>query len=156
MGKLKKNSLYELYKTDSNLEKNGKELTFADGAVRVKLARAGGANQRFEKILTANSKPYRRAIQAELMSNEKANELLMQTYAEAIVLSWETLVEKEDGTEEYVKGLMLEGSDEIQPATKDNIFKVFKAVPDLFREMAEEANKITNYRNYEQEEDAKN
>lgn len=152
----KKNSLYDLYKTDSNLEKLGKEVIFADGAVKIKLARAGGANQKFEKILTANSKPYRRAIQAELISNEKANELLMATYAEAVVMSWETLVEKEDGTEEYVNGLMLEGSDDIQPATKENILKVFKAVPDLFKEIAEEANKLTNYRNYEKEEDAKN
>jgi hypothetical protein len=152
----KKNSLYDLYKTDSNLEKLGKEVIFADGAVKIKLARAGGANQKFEKILTANSKPYRRAIQAELISNEKANELLMATYAEAVVMSWETLVEKEDGTEEYVNGLMLEGSDDIQPATKENILKVFKAVPDLFKEIAEEANKLTNYRSYEKEEDAKN
>jgi hypothetical protein len=152
----KKNSLYDLYKTDSNLEKLGKEVIFADGAVKIKLARAGGANQKFEKILTANSKPYRRAIQAELISNEKANELLMATYAEAVVISWETLVEKEDGTEEYVNGLMLEGSDDIQPATKENILKVFKAVPDLFKEIAEEANKLTNYRSYEKEEDAKN
>jgi hypothetical protein len=148
--------MYELYKTDSSVEKNGKELLFADGMIRVKLARAGGSNQRFEKILAANSKPYRRAIQAELITNEKANELLMATYAEAIVLSWETLVEKEDGTEEYVSGIMLEDSEDLQPVNKENIMKVFKSLPDLFKEMAEEANKLTNYRSYAMEEDAKN
>ena len=153
---MRKNSMYELYKTDSSVEKSGKELLFADGQIKVKLCRAGGSNQKFEKILAANSKPYRRAIQAELISNEKANELLMATYAEAIVQSWETLVEKEDGTEGYREGLYLEGNDELQPATKENILKVFKALPDLFKEMVEEANKITNYRNYEKEEDSKN
>jgi hypothetical protein len=156
MGKIKKNSLYELYKTDSTVEKNGKELLFADGQIRVKLSRAGGANQKFEKILAANSKPFRRAIQAELLGNDKANELLMATYAEAVVNSWETLTEKEDGTEEYVTGIQLEGVDELQPVNKENILKVFKALPDLFKEMVDEANKITNYRTYEKEEDAKN
>lgn len=153
---MSKHSLYELYKTDSSLEKQGKEFLFADGQIRVKLSRAGGSNQKFEKILAANSKPYRRAIQAELITNEKANELLMLTYSEAVVQSWETLVEKEDGTESFVSGLYLEGIEELQPATKDNIFKVFQALPDLFKEMAEEANKLTNYRSYEKEEDAKN
>lgn len=151
-----KHSLYDLYKTDSVLEKQGKEFLFADGQIRVKLSRAGGSNQKFEKILAANSKPYRRAIQAELITNEKANELLMATYAEAVVQSWETLVTNDDGAENYVSGVEIEGMKDLQPATKENIMKVFMALPDLFKEMAEEANKLTNFRSYEKEEDAKN
>ncbi len=151
----KKNPLFELYKTDSTLEKQGKEFLFADGNVKVKLCRAGGANQKFEKILAANSKPYRRAIQAELLSNDKANELLMSTYAEAVIIFWYTLVENEQGEKNWVEGVMLEDG-EIHPANVENVTQVFTLLPDLFKEIAEEANKITNFRTYEKEEDAKN
>jgi len=149
-------SIYELYKTDSTLEKQGKPFLFADGNLRVTLARAGGGNQRYEKILTANAKPYRRAIQAELISPDKAQEILMATYAEAIVQKWETLITQDDGMGDFKEGILLEGMEGLQPVNIANIVKLFKTLPELFREVQEEANKLSNYQTYEREEDVKN
>jgi hypothetical protein len=149
-------SIYELYKTEKKIEQDGKAFLFASGNLRLTLARAGGSNQRFEKILTANSKPFRRAIQAELLSNEKAQELMMRTYAEAVIRKWETLMPKEDGTDEFRDGMLVEGHEDLQPKTIDNMVKIFMAYPELFKEVQEEANKLSNYQESLTEEDAKN
>lgn len=144
-------SMYKSYKTDEQLEKNGIRVLFAEDEICLTLARAGGQNAGFQKSLAANLKPYRRALQSETLSDKKANELLMKTFAESVVLKWETRV---DGI--YREGIEVEGKTELQPATVENMVAVFQALPDLFEDIKAEASRLSNYRKVEREEDAKN
>lgn len=144
-------SIYDLYKTDSKLEKDGVPLLFADEELRITIARAGGGNTKYDRIIAANVKPYKRAIQSDLLSTDKANDILYKTFAESVIVKWETKV---DG--EFKEGLELEGVPGLQPATMPNMVKVFKALPDLFEEIKAEALKVSNFRNMVREEDAKN
>lgn len=145
-------SMYKSYKTDEQLEKNGIRVLFAEDEICLTLARAGGQNAGFQKALAANLKPYRRALQSETLSDKKANELLMKTFAESVVLRWETRAE--DGT--YREGIEVEGKTELQPVTVENMVAVFQALPDLFEDIKAEASRLSNYRKVEREEDAKN
>ena len=149
-------NFYQMYETDKDKEKNGVPFLFADGMLRITLARAGGGNTKFARILAANSKPYKRAIQNEQLSDEKANDLMMKTYAEAVVTNWETEVKQEDGTKVFKKGVLLKGQEGLQPVNIENIVAVFKLIPDLFSDVMAEASKLSNYISYQREEDAKN
>ena len=148
-------NFYQMYETDKDKEKNGVPFMFADGMLRITLARAGGGNNKFARILAANSKPYKRAIQNEQLSDEKANDLMMKTYAEAVVTNWETEVE-EDGKKVFKKGILIKGQEGLQPVNIENIVAVFKLIPDLFSDVMAEASKLSNYISYQREEDAKN
>lgn len=144
-------SIYDLYKTDSRKEKEGVPLLFADEELRITLARAGGGNTKYDRIIAANAKPYKRAIQSDLLSTDKANEILARTFAESVIVKWETRV---DG--EYREGVELEDIPGLQPANIVNMTKVFIALPDLFEEIKSEATKMVNFREAVREEDAKN
>jgi hypothetical protein len=143
-------SIYDLYKTESQKEKEGVPIMFADEEIRITLARAGGGNTKYDRIIAANAKPYKRAIQSDLLSADKANELIARTFAEAVIVKWETKV---DG--EYKDGIELEGVG-IQPATVKNITQVLTALPDLLEEIKTEATRMSNFRTAVREEDAKN
>lgn len=141
-------SMYEQFQTDPDLEKNGIFIDY--GEFRVTLARAGGANKQYAKLLEAKTKPYRRAIQIETMDNEKAMDLLLEAFAEAVVLNWEV----KDG-DKWKKGI--EGPDgDVIPFNTDNVIKTLRALPDLFNDLQEQASKVALYRKSIDEDDAGN
>ncbi len=152
-------SLYESFKTDPDLEIKGINLDYGNSLITV--ARAGGSNKKFLKVLERLMKPYRRAIQTETMDNAVATTLLHKAYAEAIVLRWETrkpATTDKDGKE--VEGKMvvgIEGPDgNVLPFTADNITQTFDNLPDLFADVQEAASKASLYRATVLEEDAGN
>lgn len=147
-------SLYKTFKTDPALETQGIVLQY-DTSFRVTVARAGGANKRFAKILDEITRPYRRAIQTESMDNARGEELLQEAYARGVVLKWETNVAPDGQEPEWKEGI--EGPDgEVIPFNVENVIKTFKALPDLFRAIQEDAGKQALYRTTVQEADAGN
>lgn len=141
-------SLYSQFKTDSNLEQTGVVLDY--GNFRVTIARAGGANKKFERVLDAKTKPYRRAIQTETMDNKRGLEILREVYAEAVVLDWQTKTEKG-----WEKGIEAEDG-KLLPVTVENILLTFNNLPDLFQDIQEQANKAALYRQSIREAESKN
>ena len=143
-------SIYKQFKTDQKLEKEGVEFDYGD--FKIILARAGGANKRFARLLEQKTKPYKRAIQTETMDNEKALDLLREVYAEAVVLGWATKVKDKwvDGIEDP------ENPEKTIPATPENILKVLRDLPEIFGEIQEMASKAALYRETVREDDAKN
>ncbi len=139
------------YRTDKALEKKGIEVDF--GNFKVTIARAGGGNKRFAKLLEAKTRPYKRAIQTETMDNDVAQTLLKEVYSEAIVLNWETKVK-----DEWKAGIEDLNSDEFKllPFKPENVMTVLNEVPDVFTMLQEEASKSANYRMMVLEDDAKN
>lgn len=161
-------SMYTQFQTDTNLEKSGVDLDYGDFVVTV--ARAGGANKRFEKTLEAKTKSVKRAIQTETLDNERGKAILREVYAEAVVLKWSVrvaadkngkpieplkLTAEADGPTVFVEGI--EGpSGDVMEATVENIAATFKALPDLFMDIQEQSNKVALFRQAMAEAEAKN
>lgn len=142
-------SMYKQFKTNPVLEKSGIVLDYGD--YRITVARAGGANKRYLKVLDARTKPYRRAIQMETMDPERAAAIFKQVYAETIVINWETKV---DG--EWHEGIESPTGGDLLPVTIENIVSTFNELNDLFMDVREQAEKSVLFRQSIQEEEGKN
>lgn len=132
-------SLFAAFKTDPELEKNGVVLLYS--GLRLTVARAGGANTAFGKLLNARLKPYERQMQQKTMDNDVADDIVRKTYADAIIKFSE--VELEDGT--FIEGCTNEAGD-VLPFTPANVEAMFVALPDLFRDVQSQAQLMTVYR----------
>jgi hypothetical protein len=142
--------MYELFSSDPSAEKEGIALDY--GEFRVTIARAGGANKRYAKLLNQKSKPFQRLIQLDQLDNDKAIEILMDVHSLCVVKNWE--VKDEDG--KWVDGIESADGKAILPVTPANIFDTFKALPDLFADIREQAEKGALFRNALREEAAGN
>lgn len=135
-------SLRNAYKTSAKLETDG--VIFETGNTRVRLRRAGGANTAFNIAMVKVAKDHKRAIDLDLMGEEKANRLLYELYAEHVVVSWETNVGS-DERPEWVDGID-DGNGGVIPATFDNVVATFTDIPDYFAECKSNAESLQYYR----------
>ena len=145
-------SMYKIFETDPELETKGVVVDYGD--FRVTVARAGGANKRYAKVAETRSRPYRRAIENELLPNDRANELLMEIYAEAAVLNWEVNKGTQDSPT-WVQGIEARDGT-ILPFTYDNIMLTFRALPLLYEDLQKQSSKAALYRRELLEVEAKN
>lgn len=163
-------SMYKQFQTDTNLEREGVDLNYGEFIVRV--ARAGGGNKRFARVLEDKMKPVRRALQTETLDDTRSAALLHEAFAEGVVLKWSVRVVA-DAKGKPVEPLKLAGADpeapnsvfiegiegpngEILPYNTANVVSTFKALPELFADIREQASKITLFRQAAQEADAGN
>ena len=146
--------MYEQYETDPVFEKNGIWIDYGD--FRVKIARAGGANKSYMKYAEVKTKPFRRAISAGSMPEERSRGLLYDIYAETVILDWETSdgVDK-DNNVKWKNGIGKKGGG-ILPVTKENIITTFKNLPAVFSDLQQAAEGIALFRAAEMGEDGKN
>jgi len=147
-------SMYKSFRTDQNAEKSGIIIDYGD--FRVTIARAGGANKKYQRVLENVTRPFRRAIQTEQMDNERAEDLLKIVYARSIVRNWELKQEDaESGEVTWVEGI--EGSEgDVLPVNEENIILTFDNLPDLFADIKEQAAKQALFRSSLREEAAGN
>lgn len=130
---------YSVFRTDKSLEKEGIVLDYGD--FKIKIARAGGANAAFQKALAAKVRPYKRQLDAGTIPDDVAEKLFLDVYAESVVLGWEGV------TDENGKPL---------PYSKENAVKLFSDLPDLFRDVQNQAASISNFRAEVTEDTIKN
>lgn len=138
-------SLYTQFKTDDSLEKTGILVEYgmtADGKpICIRIARAGGANKAYEKRMEAEVKPYRRMIQNETIEKALIDRILMKVFAETVVLGWEN-VQDTDGNDITFSA--------------ENCIKLFNDLPDLFKDIQEQAQRAALFRADIREADAGN
>lgn len=138
-------SLYKQFATDKNVERDGVVLSYGKNSknkdINIRIARAGGANIRYTKLLEAAIKPYRRQLQNETMDNGVAEDITMRVYAQSVVLGWEG-VEDENGND--------------MKFTVENCMKLFKDLPDLWADIQSQATRAALFRQDILEADAKN
>ena len=138
-------SLYKQFATDKNVERDGVVLSYGKNSknkdITLRIARAGGANIRYTKLLEAAIKPYRRQLQNETMDNGVAEDITMRVYAQSVVLGWEG-VEDENGND--------------MEFTVENCMKLFKDLPDLWADIQSQATRAALFRQDILEADAKN
>jgi hypothetical protein len=144
-------SAYKLFANDKSTEQEGILINYGD--FRLRIARAGGANQKFRRLLQAKLKPYRHQIDNDTMDEAVSEQLLRAAYAEAVILGWESRVET-NGVETWEPWLETpDGRVEYSTAA---CVKVLNDLPELFRDVQTMAGKSANFRRAEEEEDAKN
>lgn len=132
-------SVYELFETNKDVEKSGIILDY--GKFKFTVARAGGANKKFAKLLEVKRKPYQRVLATGTIDPEVATQIMREVYAESVVLGWEGVTDR--------KGKDL-------PFTAKNCVQLFQDLPDLFEDIMEQAQKAALFREHIREEEAKN
>ncbi len=131
--------IYEMCGTSVDKEVNGTVVEYGDA--KITLARAGGRNHRFAETLSKKLQPYRRAASNGTLPPETDRKLLIEVYAETVVLGWENILDQ-DGSP--------------IPCNKQNIIKVFTDLPDFFRDIQELANSVTTFREQDIDDAVKN
>lgn len=140
---------YKMFKTNQNLETSGIVLDYGD--FRIRIARAGGANKKFAKILEAKMKPYRRQADNGTLQEDIANNVLIESYAEGVVLGFEVKV----GENQYESGVPQEDGT-VKPYSVDAVKGIFHSLPDLFADVQTQARQMALFREQEVDEDIKN
>jgi len=124
----KKGGGYRAFRSDTVAEQEGVELDY--GAFRVTIARAGGANKSYERLLEVLTKPYRRAIQLETLDPKISEKIMKEAMAKAIILNWEVLVDAEGNPDpegqDWKQGVEDPDTGELLPFTWENVFTVLK------------------------------
>jgi hypothetical protein len=138
-------SLYKQFKTDENVEKDGVWLQYGLASngkyTSIRIARAGGSNMKYQRLLEKKTKPYRRQLQMDMADEKVIESVLIEVYAEAVILDWEN-VEGPDG--------------QMIPFSKENCIKLLRDLPDLFADIREQSTKNALFRAEIREQDAKN
>jgi hypothetical protein len=132
----KRQGMGALFGTDPVKEKDGVVIAYGLD-LRVRLARAGGANPRFSKVAEEKSRPYRRMAEQEMLPREVDEAVTREIFAEAVVLEWSGAFD-DDGE--------LAPVGESIPFSKENVVKAFEKWPEFFAFVIAESRRLANYR----------
>lgn len=141
---MSKSLLYSQFKTSDNLEKTGVWLQYGEEGgkpVRIRIARAGGGNVAYRKALDKVTRPHKKAIQMETLSPEMNKKLLMEVYADTVILGWEN-INDENG--------------EPMGFNRDNVMKLLGDLPDIFDDIVAQAQTMAIFRDEEKKADLGN
>jgi len=130
--------LYKLFKR-AEVETRGVWIDY--GCAKFKLARAGGDNKKFLAAMTRLAEPHKQAIAHNTLSEDDSRAMLAQAYAEAVILDWEGVTDENGAPLQF---------------SVSNAVKLLKDLPDLFIDLKEQAEQMTNFREGVREEAAKN
>jgi len=130
---------YDLFATNKDHEAKGVELDYGDFQITV--ARAGGNNRAYQKLLDAKTKPIRRALAAGQVDAKRTTTIMREVFAETVVLGWNGVTDK--------KGKKLAFSTE-------NVIKLFTDLPDLFQDVMSQASGFQLFQDVDTENDEGN
>jgi len=139
----KKGGGYGAFRSDLTAEQTG--LTLDYGSFRVTVARAGGSNKAYERLMTALSKPYTRAIQTETLDPRVSSQIMKEAMAKAVILNWEVLVDEDNPTDDASWEVGIEDPDtgETIPFDWENVLKVLNhpEVQNLYNDLRVQSGK---------------
>lgn len=130
----------KLFGTNKKKEVEGIVIKF--GTIRLRIARMGQNNKKFKAVWDRLNEPYA-ALHANKIDlpDDVQREIIIASYAEAIVMEWGR--ETPTGYEE-------------RPYTKELGIEVFTQEPDFFQFVVNESAKATNFRDKVAEAEEKN
>lgn len=131
-------SLYEMFETDAALETDGLALEY--GKATIIVARAGGANRKFQSVLESKLRPYRAQLRVGAMDDDVALRLLAEAYADGVIIAWDGVKDRDGNALEF---------------TKPNVVKLLLDLPDLFVDIQQQSQLMTNFIAESRDEDAK-
>lgn len=145
-------SLTARYKTNSELEIKGAKYELPandDGTIPTfYLARMSNANPRYLKVLNQVMKPYQREIQLGTLSEEKAKELQIRIFVDAILTGWENILASDVTGDPNAAGYL--------DFSKQYATMLLERLPELHRVLSDFASDMSNYLEVNREEAAKN
>lgn len=156
-----KDSPFAAFETNKELEQAGVRVDY--GPYFFQVARAGGANTRFRDLLRARLAPHKRALATETMSDELADVITREVFAETVVLGWGRPKKDKDGSPVVKDGKPVDepgvitwrdGSD--RQFSVEAVKELFKLLPDLATDLMNQAQSSALYRAVIAELDAKN
>lgn len=133
-------SIYDKFATDKKLEQEGIVLDYGDG-LELRIARAGGSNVKFEKVVQLKMKKYDRLVKNDLLDPGQMREVMREVLAETVVLGWKGVTDRQ-------------GND--IPFSKEACIQLFKDLPDLFDDVLEQSRKANLFKESILEEEAGN
>lgn len=133
-------SFYKKFKASERHETGGVWLDYGDSG-KILVARAGGGNRKYIREIEKLSRKYRRQLQLDMLPEPTARKLFIEIFARSIVLGWEGVTNE---------------AGEPMACTPENVVKLFTDLPDLFRDVQEQAGNLALFREEIDEEDAKN
>lgn len=158
---------YAMYEVNEDLETAG--VWLVDPFSRMRVARAGGKNTKFQSLYEALTKPFRRAIETKTLPKEQDMALSRELYAKACVVNWSVAevemvkgkpVAKKDEHGEVIwqDGMMHDPETfEVVPMSWQMVVKTFELKPELYTYIVQRANDVTVYRDEDGDEiDVKN
>ena len=111
------------------------------GDFKIEVKRAGSSNSAYTKLLAAKVKPFRFQIQSGTIDADVIRKVMAEVFAKTVIVGWEGVTDR--------KGKKLE-------FTHENCVKVLTDLPDMFEDIQDQADKLSNFRKEENEEVAKN
>jgi hypothetical protein len=143
-------SLFEQFATNRKAEVEGVEVTFGsknpDGTIPTfRIARMGKTNKRYQKMLEAETKPHIHAIRNDTLSADIDEAITLKIFLATVLLGWSGIIEPK-----------IFGSDQAVPYTAENGEKLFKALPELYATLKQQASTMSLFRDSQVEEDSKN
>ena len=143
--------LFKTFEMDTDLEREGISINY--GSVKFQIARAGGRNKAFKDIFQAKAKKHRVQLDNESMSDDMADRIMAESYAEAVILGWWTRKEDENGDpildakgdEKWVDTVENKAGKKVK-FSKEECVKLLLELPDLFLSLQSYAQKSANYR----------
>lgn len=140
--------MYDTFETDATMEQEGVFLDYGD--FRIRIAHAGQGNSKYVKYAEKKLKPVRKAMEAGALGNERSMTIMIDIYAESIILDWQV----RDG-EGWKTGIeSRDGS--VMQFTRDNVESTLRALPNLFLDIQQQAQSIANFRKADLESEAGN
>lgn len=133
-------SAHDFFKTNENLE-GGEGVSIDYPGFSITINRAGGANKNFKKVVERLMKPYQQRAARGMLENETAERVLLEAYAEAVVIGWSGNIGSGGKKTAY---------------SVENCIKVFEELPDLYEAIKIEANNISLFREEIEEIEEKN
>lgn len=131
---------YSLFKTDENLEaKKGVVLEYPGFSITIH--RAGGSNKKYVQALAEKMKPYRKKLENGLLDEDTATKLLIDIYAETIIVGWDNVADEHGNILKF---------------SKENCVKLLTDLPELFKDIQEQANDIAIFKAEIEEIEEKN
>jgi len=138
-------SLFSDFETNPKAEKEGVLFpcgTNNDGSqCKFRLARAGKANKKYQKVLQAAMKPHRHAIDNDALKEEIAEEVMLDVFIKSILIGWDNVQDEEGKTIKY---------------SQEKAKELMQQLPDLYDTLDKASKKAATFRDAIMKEEAKN
>lgn len=129
-------SIFDMFETDEGVETMGVLLRYGP-TIRILVARAGGANKPFERLVKNLTKPHRQMLKAVQSGNgsdadaEVLEAIMQEAYAKTVVRGWE--------------GVQLEKNGPMVECTPENVLALFRKIPQMWIDIRDFASNYINY-----------
>ena len=124
------------YQTDDSVENNGVVLSFGDGRA-ITIRRAGGSNVDFKNLFAKKYETLDKDIEGKVIDEDEASNVMFEVYAKAVVIDWEGFKDPEG------KAI---------PFSISNCISLFKESEEIWLQVYNNAQKLSNFRTLKAEE----